>query len=153
MQLDQYAFTSYDSSLEYLFMSEGPHGRVTKVVQFKLIDHQYNVYNLAFGDWDPVTKVIDDLFVTNNNDRDKILATVASIVVHFSNRFPTALIFVQGSTPSRTRLYRIGLTLNYDEISEIFDVYGLREQWETFKPGTNYNAFLVKRLINSNFTE
>lgn len=151
MQLDHYTFISSDTSLKYTFTSEGSQGKISKVVQFKLIDEQYNVYNLAFGDWDSKTEVIDDLAVTNNNDRNKILATLASIVVHFSNQFPSALVFAQGSTPARTRLYRIGITLNYDEISEIFEVFGLREQWEVFKPGTNYNAFLVRRLENSNF--
>ena len=152
MQLDQYPFTSSDSFFEYTFFSEGPQGRITKVVQLKLIDAQNNVYNLAFGDWNSDTKVINDLVVTNNNDRDKILATLAAIVVHFSNQFPLALVFAQGSTPARTRLYRIGITLNYDEISEIFDVFGLQDQWEVFKLGINYHAFLVRRLENSNFT-
>jgi hypothetical protein len=127
MQLDQYVFITSDTSLKYIFISEGTQGKVTKVVQFRLINQQYNVYNLAFGDWDSEKK-IDDLAITNNNDRDKILATLASIVVHFSNQFPRALVFAQGSTPARTRLYRIGITLNYEEISEIFEVFGLREQ-------------------------
>jgi hypothetical protein len=152
MQLDQYVFTTSDTSLKYIFTSEGPQGKVTKVVQFRLINQQYNVYNLAFGDWDSETNTIDDLAVTNNNDRNKILATLASIVVHFSNQFPRALVFARGSTPARTRLYRIGITLNYEEISEIFEVFGLREQWENFKLGIDYDAFLVKRLGNSNFT-
>jgi hypothetical protein len=129
MQLDHYYFTTTDTSLKYIFTSEGPKGRITKVVQFRLINQEYNVYNLAFGDWNADTDVIDDLVVTNNNDRDKILATLASIVVHFSNQFPLALVFAQGSTPARTRLYRIGITLNYDDINEIFDVYGLQAEW------------------------
>jgi hypothetical protein len=152
MELNQYAFVTSSTSLKYAFISEGPQGKITKVVQFRLINQQYNVYNLAFGDWNSKTNTIDDLAVTNNNDRDKILATLASIIIHFSNQLPLALVFAQGSTPARTRLYRIGITLNYEEISEIFEVFGLREQWENFKLGIDYDAFLVKRLENSNFT-
>jgi hypothetical protein len=152
MQLDRYDFQTSDTALRYLFTSEGPKGSVTKVVQFRLIDQENNVYNLAFGDWSTETNIIDDFAVTNNNDRDKVLATLASIVLHFSNQFPLALVFAQGSTPGRTRLYRIGIALNFEEISEVFEVYGLREHWELFRLGIDYDAFLVKRLRNSNFT-
>ena len=115
MQLEHYDFITVETALKYTFTSEGPRGRIAKVVQFRLISKEYNIYNLAFGDWDSDTDVIDDLAVTNNNDRDKVLATLASIVVYFSKQFPRSLVFAQGSTPARTRLYRIGITLNFDE--------------------------------------
>jgi hypothetical protein len=34
------------------------------------------MYNLGFGDYNEITGLIDDKVITNNGDREKVLATV-----------------------------------------------------------------------------
>lgn len=67
-------------------------------------------------------------------------------------KFPNAMVFAAGSTKARTRLYRIGLSNNLEEIQKDFDVYGLIENdWQLFEKETEYTAFLVTKK-KSNFT-
>ena len=80
-----------------------------------------------------------------NNDRQKILATVASTVIAFIKYHPGAIIYAEGSIPSRTRLYQMGITAYWHEITKQFDILGFRlENWEPFQPGRSYEAFAVK---------
>lgn len=72
--------------------------------------NRQGVYNLAFGDKDPVTGEIGDRVVSNNGDIEKALATVAGAVFAFLDQHSEAWIFAAGSTSSRTRLYRMGIT-------------------------------------------
>nr|WP_213087120.1 hypothetical protein [Chitinophaga agrisoli] len=118
-----------------------------KIIEYTRIQEKPEpVYNLAFGDINIQTGTIDDFSVSNNGDRDKILATVAATVIAFTDHYPGALIFAQGSTASRTRLYRMSIAKHHNEISGIFDIYGfIKDQWEPFKPDGAYAAFLAKR--------
>jgi hypothetical protein len=103
------------------------------------------VYNLAFGDWDEKTQRIIDYSRTNNDDRDKVLATVTSTVIDFMRYYPDAIIFAKGITPGKTRLYQIGINQNRHEISQLFDIEGFyKGGWESFQPGRNYEAFTLK---------
>jgi len=110
-----------------------------------------NVYNLAFGDYDEKTISINDLSITNNGDSLKVLATVASTVYAFTDKYPNAWIFATGSTLVRTRLYRMGITNNLEEIKEDFKVYGLTiegNDWDEFIAGEDYDAFLITKKEN-----
>jgi hypothetical protein len=146
MQLETYSIVSTDEHKFYEFYSEGPKGRIKKVVIYrKAIGLRDNIFNLAFGDWDEKFQRLDDRVVSNNNDRQKILATVASTVLQFMKYHPDAIVYAEGSTPSRTRLYQMGITAYLSEISKHLDVYGFRlEDWEPFQPGKNFEAFAVK---------
>ena len=142
MHLPRYQYRTNKSYLDYEFVSEGPKGRVRKVVRFLQITD--DVYNLGFGDLDEATGAISDTAITNNKDRQKVLTTVASTVYDFCKAHPGKRIFVRGSTPARTRLYRIGITNNWEEISRDFDVYGLKNgEWEPFQLRREYDAFLI----------
>lgn len=104
------------------------------------------LFNLAFGDWNEDLNKLDDSIRSNNGDRDKILATVASTAIDFTDRFPEAEIFTEGSTPARTRLYQMGISNNLEEISEDFEIQGyIYQEWSRFRKGVNYEAFLIKR--------
>ncbi len=48
---------------DFEFYSEGPKGRIKKIVRFKKLDID-NVYNLAFGDENPETGDIDDSVIS-----------------------------------------------------------------------------------------
>lgn len=82
MNIEHYQLKSGLELLSYEFVSEGPKGFITKRIQFTLVNRQ-GVYNLAFGDKDPVTGEIDDKVVSNNGDSEKVLATVVGAVFAF----------------------------------------------------------------------
>ena len=103
------------------------------------------VYNLGFGDLNEETGEISDTIVTDNKDSLKVLATVASTLFDFFSQYPNTVVLVMGSTPSRTRLYRMGITGNGHEISATFDVRGFIDgEWEPFTFRRNDEAFFVR---------
>jgi hypothetical protein len=146
MNLDKYSVISGKDHRSFEFYSEGPKGRIRKVIYYQLLSRWGdNVYNLAFGDWVENAKKVNDKVTTNNNDRQKILATVASTVWEFISYHPGSIVYAEGSTPSRTRLYQMGIAAYWHEISQQFEVLGFRmERWEPFQPGQNYEAFAIK---------
>ena len=142
MNLDKYPVISDNNHITYEFLSAGPNGTIKKVVYYQEVGR--NVFNLAFGDWDEAEQRINDLVRSNNNDRDKVLATVASTVFDFMMHHQNAVIFAKGSTGARTRLYQIGIFNNWKEISQIFDVEGFAEdKWEPVIKNKNYEAFVL----------
>lgn len=149
MKHPRYHYRSEELLLFYEFISEGPKGLIKKVVEYTETSTE-NVYNLGFGDYDEATKSINDLSVSNNGDSLKVLATVASTVYAFTEKYPKAWILATGSTSVRTRLYRMGITNNLAEISEDFIVLGYNsyENWEEFIIGEDYEAFLLTKKDN-----
>jgi hypothetical protein len=149
MNKDRYEYASGELLLRYMFTSNGTKGSVKKMVEYTETETK-NVFNMAFGDYDNVTKNIDDLAVTNNGDSRKVLATVAATVFVFTERYPEAWIFATGSTPVRTRLYRIGIMNHIVEISKEFAIFGYTEQeeWEKFVVNKQYDGFLLTRKNN-----
>ena len=89
MKYPKYQYRSEDLLLFYEFTSEGPKGRIKKIIEYTETSTK-NVYNLGFGDYEEVTKGINDLSVTNNGDSLKVLATVASTVYAFTEKYPQA---------------------------------------------------------------
>ena len=116
MSLERYQYFTNDDFKDYEFYSEGPNGRIKKVVHFSKIQG-HDVYNLGFGDQDPKTGIINDSVVTNNKDRDIILATIASTVIDFSNHYNNPFVYAKGSTSSRTRLYQMSISGLWEEIN------------------------------------
>ncbi|HEY4289352.1 MAG TPA: hypothetical protein VGN00_19760 [Puia sp.] len=84
---------------------------------------------------------------SNNMDIDKILATVANIVIDFTDHFPEMEVIAAGATPSRNRLYRMGINRQYAAISRSFKIFGVTKdnEIEPFIKETNYSGFVVKR--------
>jgi len=147
MKLKRYNYYTNDYQA-YEFYSEGPKGHIRKLVIFtKVPDTEPPIYNLAFSDARADTGELDDAVISNNEDRDIVLATVANTIATFCDHYGNHYIYAEGSTASRTRLYQMGIAGLWPEISTDFDVYGLKENdWQAFKPyGVNYDAFLVKR--------
>jgi hypothetical protein len=151
MNLQGYDVKINENLLNYQFYSEGPKGRIKKVVRFTLQNSNgVSYFNLGFGDWNEQKNEIDDLVITNNHDRDKILATVATTVLEFTKHFPDAFIYATGSTPARTRLYQIGIVTYWTEIDQLLHVYGYTQKngWQPFIKNFNYEAFMVFRKKN-----
>jgi hypothetical protein len=146
MQLPKYLYKSEEFMLYFEFVSDGPNGRIKRVVQYSETSTK-NVFNLGFGDYDERTKRINDLSISNNGDSMKVLATVASTVYAFTEKYPDVWIIAAGSTSARTRLYRMGISNNLAEIAEDFLVYGYTQKgdWEEFTINKHYEAFLITR--------
>jgi hypothetical protein len=127
------------------FISTGPKGQFKKGIQFVPTKVE-NVFNLAFGDL-RADNSIDDNVINDNKDRTKILVTVANAVFNFTKRYPGRYVYFTGSTPARNRLYRIAITINLEELSKIFSIWGLLEHnnFEPFEKHRTYTAFLAKR--------
>lgn len=145
MILPRYELKSDDDLMVFEFTSVGRNGKIEKIVQYSETNLR-GFYNLGFGDKNSGTGGIDDTVISNNGDSQKVLATVAATVYAFTERYRDAWIYATGTTRSRTRLYRMGLTNNLEEISQDFEIYGQRNgQWEELEKGVTYDAFLARR--------
>jgi hypothetical protein len=145
MNLPRYEVETIHSSRVFEFVSEGVKGKIPKLIKYTETNIK-GYYNLAFGDKDQLTGEINDSVITNNGDTEKVLATVVATVYAFTAKHPDCYVFAAGSSATRNRLYRIGITKFLLEIELDFDIFGLvNDEWEPFKKGTHYDAFLVYR--------
>lgn len=136
--------------MEYNFYSEGPKGRIKKIVRFQPFTNDAgDFFNLVFGEPYETSKSINDSVISNNLDRDKILTTVAHIVMDFTTIFPNVEVYASGRTPSRNRLYRMGINRQYPAISQMFEISGVTKdnEIEPFVKGIDYVAFIVQRKL------
>lgn len=148
MRFDKYApLLASSDVMEYQFDSVGPKGTIIKVVQFARTSNP-DIFNLAFGNLQDGR--LDEDCIVDNKDRNKILATVAATVYEFTATYPEKYIFFVGTTPQRSRLYRMAISINWTKLSADFDIYGVvfipfGVDKEPFVAGKDYIGFLVKR--------
>jgi hypothetical protein len=145
MALTHYSFSSSKNSLEFEFFSHGRNGKVKKLVRFSPQNaNGITYFNLGFGDINETTGKINDISVSDNQDTEQILSTIAVIVLEFLQQFQDALIFAKGSTAARTRLYQMGISSNWDRIKLRVTIYGyFAGHWELYQKNRNYEAFLA----------
>ena len=149
MKLERYELKWVsDDGLQYQFYSTGPKGRILKVILFEESDDPH-IYNLLFGN-QLSDDDVDCYSIDNNGDRDKILATVAMVVYRFTTTYPDRQVYIKGSSPSRTRLYRMALTLFYEQLNIDFDIYGRASgkdnfSIEKFQKTKQYDAFIIRK--------
>ena len=145
MRNERYKVDISGASMTFEFISEGDNGSIKKRVQYTLT-HRKNVYNLAFGDVNADTDDFDDEVISNNGDTAKVLATVASTVYLFIKNYRGTTIYAEGGNPARTRLYRIGISNNLEELEEKFDVFGYIENlgWKKYEKNKDYSSFFIK---------
>jgi hypothetical protein len=152
MRLEKYKLEFNANKTVFEFISEGPKGNILKSVHYTKMKVKgiRNIYNLAFGDKNNDTGDIDDNIVTDNKDREKVLATVVNTLTIFIEKHPKAQVFIQGSTPVRTRLYQMAITKYFEEFTEIFDIQGFTQyQLSPFKKNVKYNAFLIRKKMKN----
>jgi|SRR5882724_4332357 len=149
MKYDSYpsAYIADDLSV-FEFVSRGRKGEIRKRIVFAPTSFTA-VYNLAFG---RITKdnTLDDLSITDNQDRNKILATVGRAVDIYTRQYPARWIYFSGSTKERTRLYRMAISINLDELMLNYEIYAESPDEEKVIPfikGMEINAFLIRRRI------
>ena len=148
MRLEKYALKAGQDFTVYEFISEGTIGAIRKIILLQPTTEP-NLYNLSFGDRNPVTGGINDMAVSNNGDTQKVLVTVVAALYSFFNRYPKAFVYATGSTKARTRLYRMGISRFYDEIQNDFYLFGqVGDDFPPFELGKEYDGFLAKRKFD-----
>ena len=137
--------------IEYTFKSVGTNGAVPIVVHFSETEDP-GIFDLAFGlilD----NGILNDVIRINNGDRDKILATIVAAICMFTTEYPEKVIWFTGSSPGRTRLYRMIITMNLGQLSKNFTIWGDLGQpgnaWEKFEKDRPYVGFAIKRKTNN----
>jgi hypothetical protein len=147
MFLERYEVKISDHHTIFKFQSIGKKGIILKSIQYEKLQPE-NFYNLGFGDFNEVTGELDDLVVTDNGDFEKVLATVATSVYIFTKEYPESWVLIRGSTPSRIRLYQIGITKYFQEITQEFNILGYFEgDWLPFESNKKYSAFLINKKV------
>ncbi len=156
MNLERYEYDQLDE-FTYRFYSVGRNGIFE--MRVKVVQIGYNSYNLGFGVVDPASEWLDDLVELRNGDTQTILSTVASIALEFVDGHFGASLYASGSTPSRTRLYQMGLNRVLPHLQG-YSIAGLitkrdcspnipgnnpecKDEWQEFRPGIEYKAFLI----------
>ncbi len=131
----------------YDFISTGTKGDISKRVRFEFIGGP-DIYNLAFGDLGE-NGDIDDYSISDNKDMAKVLATIVSIVKLFFDKYPDRTIIFRGSTIERTRLYRMAIGNNLEELGQMFVVYGVQKNGgvDFFVKNKDYIAFLARKKM------
>lgn len=148
MKLEKYSLKSENSFTVFEFISEGPNGFIRKLIVFEKTNEQ-NVFNLAFGDKSIDQIEIDDLSISNNGDSEKVLATVVSSLYVFFDKYPDAFVYATGSTSTRNRLYRMGISRFYNEMAKDFYLYGqVGDDFYPFEIGKTYTGFLAQRKFD-----
>jgi len=146
VNLERYPTLVRESENLYIFESVGVKGSILKVVQYTPVGYD-NIYQLGFGDYDPLIDEVDDIATSNNGDSDKVLATVVYTIYLFTNKHPNAKVVAFGSTASRNRLYRIGISKYLEEAKSIFHIFGDKggKRWEPYKRSVGYERYMVIR--------
>lgn len=130
------------NELYFDFISVGKKGVIHKRITF--IELQYGFFNMGLGDLNPETAEVDYYSVSDNGDRNIVLATVSGIIESFFELYPSHTIYFKGTSESRTRLYQMAINHYYDELSERFYILGeLDDKMTRFKRNTNYKSFLI----------
>jgi hypothetical protein len=146
MNQPKYELQADDVLSTYEFTSVGVKGKIVKLIQFAPTNN-HKVFNLAFGDKNHHSGQIDDLVISNNGDSEIVLATVVSAVYSFTEKYPDSWIYATGSTKSRNRLYRMGISKYLNEVQTDFEIYGeINQRWEAFVKEVDYISFLVRRI-------
>lgn len=106
------------------------------------------MYNLSLVDI--VDGKVSDTNVSNNKDMPQVLSTVYRTMLSFFEANPNAKVIFQGSTLSRTRLYRIAISRSKSSFEQKFRIFGyMDENFEPFEKDKNYEAFLIQKVDES----
>jgi hypothetical protein len=139
-------FKIADNYEVFEFTSIGKKGTIPKRIEFTPTALS-NVFNLAFGDIGPDNE-IDDYCISDNGDRNKVLATIAYVIEIYLQMYPERLIYFRGSTQERTRLYRMAVGLNFDELSARFDIYAEQsDDFIPFRKNIEASGLLIRKKI------
>lgn len=137
-----------NEALRFEFVSVGIR-IISKVIVYEETDLPH-LYNLGMGDVTSTGR-IDFETVSNNSDRDQILATVLQTLFIFFDKYPDSFVAFTGSTPQRTRLYQIVIARDLEKATSLFNFWGLNEngQIQRFAKNNSYIGFIISLKSNS----
>jgi hypothetical protein len=139
-----YSLETLNSGLEFNFLSTGPNGIIKKYILFKPMERVSDVFSMGFGDIMDNGSVNDQV-VTNNQDLSLVVGALLASIGLFFERYPTKSVFIAGTTPSRTRLYRIIISKNFPVVQSRFRIFGLIDGiWEEFASNRSYDGYLIQ---------
>lgn len=143
MKQKYYKYLSDEECLWFEFESVSKQKTVKKVIVYSPFQDNIDIFNLGLVD-ELEDGSYSDKTVTNNDDMPKVMATVIRTLLRFFEKYPTKMVYIEGSTLERTRLYQIIIAREISEIEKTFTVYGLLDSVaEHFQKNQNYNAFVV----------
>lgn len=126
------------------FVCIGKTRNINKQVRFKPLVPN-DLYSLQFGDIDENGN-LDYYSVSGNGDSEKILTTVSRVVDTYTMKHPNHYVVFGGSTPGRTRLYRMAIGKHLEYLSMIYEIYSCtKEKALLFKREIEAFVFLIKR--------
>lgn len=142
MNFPPYSFARSSDGLVYAFESVSDERTIQKYVIFTSIER--NCYNLALVDLDEDSQ-LNDTVVSNNYDMERVLSTVIQIILTFLNNHSGAEVSFSGSTPERTRLYRVIINKYKSEVDSTILVKGVltNQDQEVFQPNRPYISFIL----------
>ena len=92
---------------------------------------------------------LNDIVRSDNEDRNKIIATLIQTLLTFFQTDPHRAVYFEGSDPEevRTRLYQAVISREHDNTRESFDIYRMYEDQsvEFFERNKPYVAFIIRR--------
>ena len=143
MELPRYITQTGRNRKVYQFKIDGPNVSITKRVYFQETTRE-NYVSLVMGYYDKNTGETDFYNVSNNGDRNKVLATIIDICYNYFELYPNHVITFTGANEARTRLYQIAINTYFDELSLDFHIYGeLNKALEPFRKNIKYSAFYI----------
>ena len=139
-----YPLKNLSDSIVFQFESIGRNGTFLKEVRFDLAEDIPNYYQLILFDVDEDNNR-SVLSESKNQDMNKIMATVIKCMLIFLENNPFVNVVFSGSTPIRTRLYKIIINKLFDSIKNKFEIQGFSETHglETFDMNHEYSFFVI----------
>ena len=145
MEQPSYPFRKFKRELLFEFESVSETKIIRKVIAYELVDETQMIFNLSLVDKNE-NGGVSDMVVSNNQDMEKVLATVIQTLPIFFADFENSRIYFSGSTPVRTRLYRIVIAKFYQDFERQYSIFGfINQAAEPFQEGRNYEAFLISK--------
>ncbi|MCU0469022.1 MAG: hypothetical protein MUF58_10490 [Arcicella sp.] len=141
MDTPYYPFEIFDNAVRFKFVSVSNDKKVEKVIIFSKTQFD-GIYNLALLDI-LADGSESDIVQTKNKDMKKVLATVFRTMEVFFQSHPNCGVAFSGSSPERTRLYRIAIARELESALKLFNIMGIKDGiLYPFKPNTSFDAFL-----------
>ncbi len=100
MKQEFYKYEIDKDCLLFRFESRSIEKTIQKIITYTPFPDNPEVYNLALGD---ILKngEVSDLSVSNNDDMQKVMATVVRTMLRFFEKYPDNFVYFKGSTPER----------------------------------------------------
>ena len=147
MNRPSYEVAVSKNRLRYEFVSIGTKGHIRKIVEYSYLNY-LNLWNLGFGDFDPIIGKISDDVISDNGDGRKVITTVTLTLLQFFEVHPTETVIFTGSDTRRTLLYNRLVLQFHDDFSDQLLITGLNQEGleVDIETGSQYAAFIIHKV-------